>query len=61
ALKRTHVNLLDLIDALRAGQNPQLFGSASSLAEYTRQHKKYFPLETAKEDSLKKILLRDMA
>ncbi|KAL8906657.1 MAG: hypothetical protein Q9171_006180 [Xanthocarpia ochracea] len=58
ALKRVHVNLCDLIDDRRAHRVPHTFRSARNLVEYTRAHKRYFPLEVAKEDSLKKILLK---
>lgn len=60
ALRRVHVNLLDLIDARRAQQMPRLFPSEAKLAEYTRNHKRYFPLNEAKKDGLKKILLKNI-
>ncbi|KAL8675078.1 MAG: hypothetical protein Q9168_000561 [Polycauliona sp. 1 TL-2023] len=60
ALKRVHVNLLDLIDARRTSEVAQRFPSAGTLAQYTRDRKRYFPLGKAKEDSLKKILLREI-
>lgn len=60
ALRRVHVNLMDLIDARRAQQMPRLFPSEAKLAKYTRDHARYFPLAKAKEDSLKKILLKNI-
>ncbi|KAL8851043.1 MAG: hypothetical protein Q9221_004033 [Calogaya cf. arnoldii] len=59
-LRGVHVNLLDLIDARRAHEKPRLFRTASALANYTRNYKRYFPLDEAKEDSLKRILLRNI-
>ncbi|KAL9010363.1 MAG: hypothetical protein Q9173_004700 [Seirophora scorigena] len=60
ALKRVHVNILDFIDDRRAGRQIETFASAQALADYTNEHKRYFPLEDAKADSLIKILLKQI-
>ncbi|KAI4093383.1 MAG: hypothetical protein LQ344_002971 [Seirophora lacunosa] len=60
ALRRVHVNILDLIDDRRAGRQIETFDSAQALADYTNEHKRYFPLEDAKADSLIKILLKQI-
>ncbi|KAL8797659.1 MAG: hypothetical protein Q9195_000011 [Heterodermia aff. obscurata] len=60
ALAKVHVNLIDLIDSRRRTTNVpvRIFPNSRALADYTNDTKKYFPLEAAKRDSLKKILLR---
>ncbi|KAL8908426.1 MAG: hypothetical protein Q9207_000845 [Kuettlingeria erythrocarpa] len=58
ALKGVHVNIHDLLDARRLRAPVQTFPTASALAQYTRETRRYFPLDEAKRESLIKILLK---
>ncbi|KAL8967310.1 MAG: hypothetical protein Q9197_005500 [Variospora fuerteventurae] len=60
ALKRVHVNILDLIDDRRAGRQIERYSSARALADYTNEHKRYFPLDDTQGESLIKILLKQI-
>lgn len=60
ALKRVHVNILDLIDDRRAGRQIETYSSARALANYTNEHKRYFPLDDTQGESLIKILLKQI-
>ncbi|KAL8715982.1 MAG: hypothetical protein Q9220_000649 [cf. Caloplaca sp. 1 TL-2023] len=60
ALKKIHVNILDMIDARRAGAQVARFPSQRALAQYTSDHRRYFPLSDAKGENLIKILLRQV-
>ncbi|MCJ1428354.1 hypothetical protein MMC29_006263 [Sticta canariensis] len=53
-----HVNIIDLIDSRRLGTEVTTFRSHEALVKYTRSSSKYFPLNRAKADELKKVLLR---
>lgn len=58
ALKKTHVNLVDLIDCRRAGTAVRRFPTFSALRNYTVNTDRVFPKEVAKEDGFLKALLR---
>ena len=66
ALKKFHVNLVDLIDKRRreiaTGTSLQItvFKSHKDLALYTQRSRKIFPKAKAKKNELLKVLLRDI-
>ncbi|KAH9857489.1 hypothetical protein C2E23DRAFT_719498 [Lenzites betulinus] len=57
ALKHTHVNLIDLVDARRRNVKPRIFSSRTALAIYIRETKKIFPKGRAKANPLLKQFL----
>lgn len=62
AVRRTHVNLVDLIDndVRNAGGQVKKFKTLRQLREYTHETEKYFPKNPAKAGGILKALLRDM-
>ncbi len=56
-LKKTYVNIFDLIDAARTGTVARTFPNNKKLAAYTK-HGKIFPKEKAKSNLLLKFMLR---
>ncbi|KAI4118530.1 MAG: hypothetical protein LQ338_007385, partial [Usnochroma carphineum] len=60
ALKRVHVNILDFIDDRRARMAIQTYSSAGELAQYTKEHQRFFPLDDTKGETLIKILLKQI-
>ncbi|KAH6853810.1 hypothetical protein B0I37DRAFT_16153 [Chaetomium sp. MPI-CAGE-AT-0009] len=58
ALSTVHVNIHDLIDAVKQGTTPHRFGNAGQLAEYTRRTGRVFPKKKAKEMGAVRALLR---
>ncbi|PSN59007.1 hypothetical protein BS50DRAFT_509359 [Corynespora cassiicola Philippines] len=57
-LSRVHVNIVDLIDGRRTGDEPPMFPSMKALRRYTRSMGKFFPKEEAKAEGFLKALLR---
>lgn len=55
---RTHVNLIDLVDAQRVGSQAETFDSVDELEDYTRQTDRFFPRHVASSDKLLYALLR---
>ncbi|KAH8155789.1 uncharacterized protein LAJ45_00801 [Morchella importuna] len=62
AVRRTHVNLVDLIDhdVRNGGGQVKKFKTLRQLREYTHETEKYFPKNPAKAGGILKALLRDM-
>lgn len=60
ALKKTHVNIVDLIDCRRAGTAVRRFPTYGALRAYTVETGKVFPREAAKEEGFVKVLLREI-
>ncbi|KAK5657136.1 hypothetical protein OQA88_3664 [Cercophora sp. LCS_1] len=59
ALKKVHVNIVDLLDAVPKGEHPHRFPNRSELALYTTSTKKIYPKHEAKKGPLK-VLLREI-
>jgi hypothetical protein len=57
-IARTHVNLVDLVDAGATGKPVRVFATEEELAGYTLRAQKVFPRESAKAGGLLKKLLR---
>ncbi|KAK3950470.1 hypothetical protein QBC32DRAFT_13963 [Pseudoneurospora amorphoporcata] len=58
-LKSVHVNIFDLLDAVRQGTTPQRFQNSYLLAQYSVASNKIFPKRFAKDDGGPvKVLLR---
>ena len=56
-----HVNLVDLIDALRAGRRPRTFKNSQKLQAYTLESRdRFFPMQAAKKDGFARLFLRVM-
>lgn len=55
-MKKTHVNIVDLMDSRRTGNKVKKFPSEKQLVEYTLATKKVFPREEAKADVVKVLL-----
>jgi len=55
-----HVNIVDLIETKRTGDEVQTFNSLDELAEYTKRTKRFFPKENAYQGGLLKELLREI-
>ncbi|KAK4959525.1 hypothetical protein LTR66_013084, partial [Elasticomyces elasticus] len=59
ALKTVHVNLVELVDAIRAGRRVRRFRNVAELKAYTGGSKnRVFPRDVAKEDGFVNVLLR---
>lgn len=56
--KRTHVNIVDLVDAYGTTDSVDMFETVKALAKYSKKTKKIFPLDEAKDGGLLKFLLR---
>lgn len=59
-LKQIHVNILDLIDARRAGTRVRTFRSAGEMMRYTRDSGKIMPIWVVKEDRFLSALLKKL-
>ncbi|OAP63864.1 hypothetical protein AYL99_03091 [Fonsecaea erecta] len=59
-VRRTHVNLVDLVDAPRTGARVEVFTNLEELQKYTIDTGKYFPKEDAYAGGLLKFLLREI-
>lgn len=60
ALKKTHVNIVDLIDCRRAGTAVRRFPTFAALRTYTVNTGKVFPKDAAKQEGFIKALLREI-
>lgn len=60
AVKRTHVNIVDLVDTDNTGEEVEIFRSLEKLREYTIDSGKYFPKENAYAGGVLKFLLREI-
>ncbi|KAK4979593.1 hypothetical protein LTR66_010429 [Elasticomyces elasticus] len=59
ALKTVHVNLVELVDAIRVGRRVRRFRNVAELKAYTNAGKnRVFPRDVAKEDGFVNVLLR---
>ncbi|KAG9575942.1 hypothetical protein KCU77_g2818, partial [Aureobasidium melanogenum] len=58
-LKRTHVYLVDLMDARRADKKVEKFKTYKELKEYTLDTEKFYPLKRAKGETIE-VLLREI-
>ncbi|KAI4775873.1 hypothetical protein E4T52_09179 [Aureobasidium sp. EXF-3400] len=58
ALKNTHVNLVDLMNARRTGKKVRMFDTYSQLRKYTKESGKIYPKKDAKGDVVKVLLRR---
>ncbi|OAX40311.1 hypothetical protein K503DRAFT_781515 [Rhizopogon vinicolor AM-OR11-026] len=58
AVKKTHVNIVDLIDTKTTGELVTVFVSELKLSEYTKQTGKFFPRDNVYAGSLLRYLLR---
>ncbi|KAI3394135.1 hypothetical protein diail_3188 [Diaporthe ilicicola] len=58
ALRATLVNIVDLIDARRMGQEVQVWTDFDKFCAYTMGHDKMIPLDQAKEDELLQCFLK---
>jgi hypothetical protein len=59
-VKRTHVNIVDLLDTSNTGQRVRVFDSVQKLSDYTKKTAKYFPKENAYAGGVLKFLLREI-
>ncbi|TFK36319.1 hypothetical protein BDQ12DRAFT_610075, partial [Crucibulum laeve] len=57
---RTHVNLVDLVDASNMTMHIKIFPTVKVLSAYTKEHGKYFPHDNANAGNLLKFLLRNI-
>lgn len=60
AIARTHVNLIDLVDARGKEGRVKRFRSQAELSVYTHTTDKFFPKEDAKAGGLLRKLLRQI-
>ncbi|KAF5861157.1 hypothetical protein ETB97_000531 [Aspergillus alliaceus] len=60
AVVKTHVNLVDLLESIRAGSPVEAFSTLEDLRAYTIENGKYFPKEEAYEGGLLRFLLREI-
>ncbi|KJA22723.1 hypothetical protein HYPSUDRAFT_138949 [Hypholoma sublateritium FD-334 SS-4] len=58
AVQRTHVNLVDLVDAFGTNRPIKVFRTERQLSEYTIKTGKYFPRDEIEAGDLLKFLLR---
>ncbi|KAF8988973.1 hypothetical protein BDQ17DRAFT_1393360 [Cyathus striatus] len=58
AVKKTNVNLMDLLETKRTGDLVTVFESQKALSVYTKRTGKYFPKEQAHAGGILKYLLR---
>lgn len=58
AVQRTHVNLVDLVDAFGTNRPIKVFRTERQLSEYTIKAGKYFPRDEIEAGDLLKFLLR---
>ncbi|KAF8626945.1 hypothetical protein AX15_004623 [Amanita polypyramis BW_CC] len=59
-VKSTHVNLVDFINNRVTGEPVRIFKRVENLRTYTKNEKKYFPKEAAKESGVLAYLLRNI-
>ncbi|KAL0474909.1 hypothetical protein QR685DRAFT_511164 [Neurospora intermedia] len=61
-LRSVHVNIYDLLDAVREGTTPQRFGNPRQLAQYSVANKKIYPRHMAEKDKVGpvRVLLRGL-
>ncbi len=50
ALKTVHVNIRDLLDAVKQGQTPHHFANRAQLAAYTVRTGRFYPRKHVKEE-----------
>jgi len=60
AVRRTHVNLVDLVDIFDTPEIAHIFPSVGALSKYTKESKKFFPRDNVHAGSLLKFLLRQI-
>jgi hypothetical protein len=58
ALRTVHVNIHDLLDAVKQGRRPRRFPNAWQLAQYTVATRKIYPKEYVKEMGPVNALMR---
>ncbi|KAJ5521139.1 hypothetical protein N7463_001592 [Penicillium fimorum] len=58
ALARVHVNLVDVLNAWNSDATPTRFKNQDALAKYTKESKKFFCRDLAKQDKVLRVLLR---
>ncbi|KAF8989154.1 hypothetical protein BDQ17DRAFT_1176355, partial [Cyathus striatus] len=56
-VKRTHVNLIDLVDTKRTGKPVEVF-QTEALREYTKKTRKFMPREDALAGGILRFLRR---
>ncbi|RDW63577.1 hypothetical protein BP6252_11122 [Coleophoma cylindrospora] len=59
-ISKTHVNLVDLVDAPRTGASVMIFPSLTELQDYTIESGKFFPKSHAYAGGLLRLLLREI-
>lgn len=52
------MNIVDLLDSRRTGEKVKTFKNISQLSKYTKQERKVFNRNLAKQDKLLRVLLR---
>ncbi|KAM3413580.1 hypothetical protein BST61_g11449 [Cercospora zeina] len=60
AVLNTHVNLADMLDSKRSGEQFTIFNTKEELVDYTIREGRYFPKEEAYAGGLLKYLLREI-
>ena len=60
ALRRIHVNIIDLMDSRRMGTTVRTFRTANQMMAYTRQTGKIAPLHVVKGDGFVSTLLKEI-
>ncbi|KAB8213266.1 hypothetical protein BDV33DRAFT_210382 [Aspergillus novoparasiticus] len=60
AVVQTYVNLVDLLQSIRAGSPVEAFSTLEDLRAYTIENGRYFPKEEAYEGGLLRFLLREI-
>lgn len=58
ALRTVHINIHDLLDAVKQGREPHRFRNVHELADYTVENDKIYPKKAVKEMGPVKALLR---
>ncbi|AEO53546.1 hypothetical protein MYCTH_2114467 [Thermothelomyces thermophilus ATCC 42464] len=58
ALKTVHVNIHDLLEAVKHGKQPQRFPNVQKLVHYTMRTGRFFPKDKVKEMGPVKALMR---
>ena len=59
-VQTTHVNLIDLVERARSGEEVRVFRDLDELREYTKSTGKFFPKEDAYAGGVLKYLLREI-
>jgi hypothetical protein len=60
ALSKVYVNIVDLLDCRILKKKPRKFPSLKALEKYTRETKRVFSRDIAKQDKLLRVLLRKL-